>query len=90
VIAAMPRKRSTIERHGGGWTMQMLLRVTILGFFVSGCARGVATSSEALCDGTAALRAGHAAALVEDGGPQSLATGARLIRVLDAGCGDVR
>ena len=28
-----------------------------------------------------------AAALAADGGPQSVATGARLIRALDAGCG---
>jgi len=44
-------------------------------------------ASEALCDGTKAARREHAAALASDGGPMSLVTGARLIRVMDAGCG---
>jgi len=45
-------------------------------------------SHEALCDGSASARTAHAAALALDGGPQSLVSGARLIRVLDAGCGN--
>ena len=53
----------------------------------SGCA-SVAVSPAAICDHSAALRTAHAAALADDGGPRSLATGARLIRALDAGCGD--
>ena len=54
---------------------------------VTGCA-SVRTSPAAVCDGTFALRADHAAALVADGGPRSVATGARLIRAMDAGCND--
>ena len=56
----------------------------ILAFFVTGCESAV--SGDAVCDGTAAATTAHAAALAEDGGPQSIVTGARLIRQLDAGC----
>ena len=51
---------------------------------VSGCA--TAPSTSAICDGTAQSRTSHAAALVADGGPQSLVTGALLIQQIDAGC----
>jgi len=44
-------------------------------------------SAPAICDGTAALRTAHAAALAQDGGDLSVVSGARLIRALDAGCG---
>ena len=43
-------------------------------------------SNSAICDGTAAARTEHAAALAIDSGPRSLVTGARLIRLVDAGC----
>lgn len=52
--------------------------------FVIGCAN--VESSNALCDGTAAARTKHAAALAEDGGDKSVVTGATLIRMIDAGC----
>ena len=64
--------------------MQRLLLATILPFFVTGCVSAV--SERAICDGSARLRTDHAAALAQDGGPLSVVTGARLIRVLDAGC----
>ena len=54
--------------------------------FVTGCVSAV--SDSAICDGTEASRTAHAAALAADGGPLSLATGARLIRQIDAGCGE--
>lgn len=54
---------------------------------VSACS--VAVSSQAVCDGTLRDRAAHAAALAEDGGDQSIQTGAALIRKLDAACGDI-
>lgn len=52
------------------------------------CATGCVSvaSAPAICDGSAASRTAHAAALAQDGGPLSLATGALLIRQLDAGC----
>lgn len=56
----------------------------ILPFCVTGCVNGV--SDSAICDGTEAARTAHAEALADDGGPRSIATGARLIRLLDAGC----
>lgn len=60
---------------------------TILLFFVTGCAN--VASNNAICDGTLRDRAAHAAALAEDGGDQSITTGAALIRKLDAACDDL-
>ena len=45
-----------------------------------------APSNSALCDGTAAARKTHAAALAADGGDLSVVSGARLIAMIDAGC----
>lgn len=45
-------------------------------------------SERAICDGTQAARTAHAAALAQDGGDLSVATGAYLIQLIDAGCGD--
>lgn len=42
----------------------------------------------ALCDGTKRARDAHTAALLADGGAQSVVTGANLIGILDAGCHD--
>lgn len=53
---------------------------------VSGCVS--AGSADAICVGTETSRADHAKALAHDGGPLSVVTGAHLIRLLDAGCGD--
>jgi len=55
-------------------------------FFATGCAP-VAVSESALCAGLERPVTVHAAALAEDGGPKSLRAGARLIRMIDAGCG---
>ena len=51
---------------------------------LSSCA--TVPNTNAICDGTAQSRTAHAAALVVDGGPQSLVTGALLIQQIDAGC----
>ena len=59
----------------------LLLAATTL---LNGCAS--APNSNAICDGTKQSRTSHAAALVEDGGPRSLVTGAVLIQQIDAGC----
>jgi len=56
----------------------------VLTMLSSGCVN--VASGEAICDGTAAARTEHAAALAVDGGPRSLVTGARLIKLMDAGC----
>lgn len=64
--------------------MRLTLKMMILGFCASGCVSAV--SERAICDGTASARTEHAAALAVDGGPLSLVTGARLIRLVDAGC----
>ena len=49
----------------------------------------MSVNQSAVCDGSLALRDKHTAALIEDGGPMSIKTGAALLSVLDAGCGDV-
>jgi len=64
----------------------MRLAAILALMIVSGCGGAVPVSGEALCDATAILRTDHAAALADDGGPRSVATGARLIRAIDAGC----
>ena len=53
---------------------------------LSGCVS--AASDAAVCDGTKAARREHAAALAVDGGNRSVLTGAKLIRLVDAGCGE--
>lgn len=59
--------------------------IPILMLPLSGC--GIGLNQSAICDGTAQSRTAHAAALVADGGPQSMVTGALLIQQIDAGCG---
>lgn len=51
---------------------------------VSGCMS--VGSGDAICAGTDVSRTEHAAALALDGGPQSVVTGAVLIRQIDAAC----
>jgi len=60
------------------------LYCTILAVLQAGCVSGV--SGNAICSGTEQARTEHATALASDGGPLSLVTGARLIRLVDAGC----
>lgn len=55
---------------------------------LGGCV-SVASNDAAICGGSEAARREHAAALADDGGPLSMVTGARLIRMIDAGCGDL-
>lgn len=70
-------------KPANAWTRCALL---ILALPVAGCVGGV--SGEALCVGTVQARTDHAAALADDGGDRSVVTGAALIGMLDAGCGD--
>lgn len=68
--------------HGNGWMKwAACLTLTLL---LIGCVN--AGSVDAICAGTEAARTEHAKALADDGGPQSLVTGARLIQLVDAGC----
>ncbi|WP_283178639.1 hypothetical protein [Gemmobacter sp. 24YEA27] len=48
---------------------------------------GTQTSGEAICDGSRAARADHAAALAVSPDDRSVVSGARLIALIDAGCG---
>lgn len=61
------------------WGMTLML-------LAAGCTSAV--SEAALCDGTAVARTEHAAALALDGGDRSVVTGARLVKMLDVGCGN--
>ena len=47
-------------------------------------------AESAICDGSAAARTAHAAALAEGGDDASVVTGAQLIAIIDAGCGDTK
>jgi hypothetical protein len=54
---------------------------------VSGCARGINPVSElAVCEGLDAPFKAHVDALVEDGGPLSLATGRVVVAAFDGAC----
>ena len=66
------------------------MRKTILALTLIWPAAGCVSvaSNSAVCDGTRAARSAHATALADDGGPQSVVTGARLIGLIDAGCND--
>ena len=66
--------------------MRRLIWAVIPICFATGCA-SVGVSDNALCAGLAAPASAHAAALAEDAGARSVVTGARLIRLIDAGCG---
>lgn len=68
--------------------MRRLIWAVIPMFFVTGCA-SVGVSDSAICAGLTAPARDHAAALADDAGLRSVVTGARLIRLIDAGCGRV-
>lgn len=54
--------------------------------FGTGCVNATQTSGDAICTGTRAARADHAAALADTQDERVLMTGARLISLIDAGC----
>lgn len=58
----------------------------ILTPLIVGC---TSVSESAICSGTMKARDTHTRALINDGGPSSKVTGARLIGLIDAGCQDV-
>jgi len=58
--------------------------------FSASCAPAIPTSGDALCGGTRAARAAHAAALAETADEAALRTGAALIALIDAGCAMTR
>lgn len=64
--------------------MYMAILAITLAATQAGCVS--VASDAALCGGTEAARREHAAALAADGGDRSVLTGARLIRLMDAGC----
>jgi hypothetical protein len=63
---------------------KMTILAVILLLPAGSCMNGA--SEAAICDGTAAARTAHAAALAAGGDDASVVTGAALIRLLDAGC----
>ena len=53
---------------------------------LSGCVKGTQINQTALCEGLDPLVNDHSDALIVDGGPMSVVTGATLIRAFDSGC----
>lgn len=72
-----------MSKPANGWTKWAACLMLTLPLI--GCVS--AASTNAVCDGTEKARTEHAADLAYDGGPLSVASGAHLIRLLDAGCG---
>ena len=59
----------------------------MVSLLVSGCVKEIPASPKtSICDGLKPSVNKHAEALVKDGGPESLVTGASLISAYDAGC----
>jgi hypothetical protein len=71
----MPKRQNALTLLGLCLTLTLPL---------SGC--GNVPNNSAICDSTMQSRTSHAAALVADGGPKSMVTGALLIQQIDAGC----
>jgi len=69
-----------------GCKMRTLLWVMIPMSFAISCAPAIQTSGDALCGGSRAARAEHAAALAASPDDRAVVTGARLISLIDAGC----
>ena len=65
--------------------MRKTTLIPMLLLLLSGCANAVSDSG--VCAGIDRAVTEHAAALAQDAGPQSLRTGDRLVRMIDAGCG---
>jgi len=72
-----------MQTRGASW--MKLVACLMLTLPVHGCVS--APSDSALCDGTEAARAAHAEALMDEASDAAVITGARLIGLLDAGCG---
>ena len=73
-----------MQRNGS--RMKAFACLMMLPLLVTACAP--VPSGDAVCTGTLRARAEHAAALVADGGDMSVVTGDRLIRMIEAGCGE--
>ena len=63
-----------------------LIPLILLMAIVSGCSGVPKDTKSAICDGLKVPADEHVDALLKDGGPESQATGVKLIGALDAGC----
>ena len=72
-----------MQTRGASW-MKLGACLTLM-LLASGCV--TAPNDSALCNGTEAARAAHAEALLDEASDAAVITGARLIGLLDAGCG---
>lgn len=79
-------RQKAISKPERKWMMQRTICLLMICCFVSGCVNVTPGRGEAICDGTRAARADHAAALAETVDAVALRTGAALIAQLDAGC----
>lgn len=65
--------------------MRLIMAMTLT-LLAAGCMNGTQTSGDAICDGSRAARADHAAALAASPDDRAVITGARLVALIDAGC----
>ena len=72
-----------MQTRGASW-MKLGACLTLM-LLASGCV--TEPSDSAICDGTEAARAAHTEALIDEASDAAVITGARLIGLLDAGCG---
>lgn len=77
--------RRPIEMRASGW--MLWAPAAMLMMLASGCAPASRTSGDAICDGTRTARADLAQALAASADDQAVVAGARLIELIDAGCG---
>ncbi len=66
--------------------MLMRLSVMTLPLLVAGCLNAIPPADSALCDGTRQARADLAAALADSADDRAVLAGARLVKLIDAGC----
>ena len=64
----------------------LILTPLVNGCAISPLAAPIAPNGEAICAGLQTSARRHAGALLDDGGPASVRTGADLLRGLDAAC----
>ena len=77
------RSKMLTSKLESGWMNMLMLTATLL--LASACTTSV--SDSAICDGSQSAREAHRQALLADGGPQSLESGADLLEMISAGCG---
>lgn len=74
-----------IETRASAWMLWALAGMLMM--LAGACTPATRTSGDAICDGTRTARADLAQALAASADDQAVVAGARLIELIDAGCG---